>query len=158
MSNVTISGGTKWQAYLERLAQKVQVRAGVMEGAKTDAGERVAEYAAYNEYGTSRIPPRPFMRKTLERERENWIQGVGALLGNGMSPGEALEETGKRMAEDIQKTIDAAIRNGIDDNADSTKLKKTKKVTGGKPGEKHTPGPLVDTAALLKSITHQVTK
>lgn len=156
--NVTISGGTKWQAYLERLAQKVQVRAGVMEDATNDAHEPIAPYAAYNEFGTARIPPRPFMRKTLEREKENWIRNVGAALANGLSPEQALELVGKRMAEDIQKTIDAAIKNGIDDNADSTKLKKTKKVTGGKPGEKHVPGPLVDTGALLHSITHQVAK
>ncbi len=156
--NVTISGGTKWKAYLERLARKVQVRAGVMEDATTDEGEAVAPYAAYNEFGTSRVPPRPFMRKTLEREGENWIRNVGDALANGLSPEETLKLVGTRMAEDIQKTIDAAIKNGIDDNADSTKLKKTKKVTGGKPGEKHVPGPLVDTGALLKSITHQVPK
>lgn len=85
MGKATISGGTRWKAYLERLAKKAEVRAGVMEDATTDEGERVAEYAAYNEFGTSRVPPRPFMRKTLERERENWIRGVGALL-NLFSP------------------------------------------------------------------------
>lgn len=148
MSNVTISGGTKWQAYLERLAQKVQVRAGVMEGAKTDAGERVAPYAACNEYGTSRIPPRPFMRKTLERERENWIQGVGALLGKGRSPDEALELVGTRMAENIEATI---MSNMAPANAPSTIRRKNRTEAGRA-------GTLVDTGALLKSITHQVTK
>ena len=148
MSNVTISGGTKWQAYLERLAQKVQVRAGVMEYATTDEGERVAEYAAYNEFGTSRVPPRPFMRKTLEREGENWIRGVGALLKNGLSPDEALEKTGKRMAENIEATI---MSNMAPANAPSTIRRKNRTEAGRA-------GTLVDTGALLKSITHQVPK
>ena len=39
----------------------VALRAGVMEGAKNiDTGEPVAPYAAANEFGTSRIPSRPF--------------------------------------------------------------------------------------------------
>ncbi len=148
MSNVTISGGTKWQAYLERLAQKVEVRAGVMEGATTDAHERVAPYAACNEYGTSRIPPRPFMRKTLERERENWTRNVGDALANGLSPEETLELVGTRMAEDIQATI---MSNMAPANAPSTIRRKNRAEAGRA-------GTLVDTGALLKSITHQVTK
>lgn len=148
MGKVTISGGTRWKAYLERLAKKVEVRAGVMEDATTDEGERVAEYAAYNEFGTSRVPPRPFMRKTLERERENWIRGVGGLLRNGRSPDEALELVGTRMAEDIQKTI---MSNMAPANAPSTIRRKNRAEAGRA-------GTLVDTGALVKSITHQVTK
>lgn len=155
---MTIFGGMKWQAYLKRLAQKVQVRAGVMEDAMNDAHERIAPYAARNEFGTSRIPPRPFMRKTLEREKENWIRNVGDGLANGLAPEETLELVGTRMAEDIRETIDEAIKNDIQPNAASTMRRKTKGVTGGKPGEKDVPGPLVDTGALLKSITHQVAK
>lgn len=146
--NVTISGGTKWQAYLERLAQKVQVRAGVMEGATNDAHERIAPYAACNEFGTARIPPRPFMRNTLERERENWIRNVGAALANGLSPEQALELVGTRMAEAIQTTIKS---NLPPPNAPSTIRRKNREEAGRA-------GTLVDTGALLKSITHQVAK
>ena len=148
MGKATISGGTRWKAYLERLAKKVEVRAGVMEDATNDAHERIATYAACNEFGTARIPPRPFMRKTLERERENWIRGVGALLKNGLSPDEALEKTGKRMAENIEATI---MSNMAPANAPSTIRRKNRAEAGRA-------GTLVDTGALVKSITHQVTK
>lgn len=148
MGKATISGGTRWKAYLERLAKKVEVRAGVMEDATNDAHERIAPYAACNEFGTARIPPRPFMRKTLERERENWIRGVGALLKNGLSPDEALEKTGKRMAENIEATI---MSNMAPANAPSTIRRKNRAEAGRA-------GTLVDTGALVKSITHQVTK
>lgn len=148
MGKATISGGTRWKAYLERLAKKVEVRAGVMEDATTDAHERVAPYAAYNEFGTSRVPPRPFMRKTLERERENWIRNVGDALANGLSPEETLKLVGTRMAEDIQKTIRS---NMAPANAPSTIRRKNRAEAGRA-------GTLVDTGALAKSITHEVTK
>lgn len=53
MAAITISGGDKWKAYLERLAQKAEVRAGVLEGATNTEGQKVAEYAAYNEFGAT---------------------------------------------------------------------------------------------------------
>ena len=81
MAAITISGGDKWKAYLERLAQKAEVRAGVLEGATNiETRQLVAEYAAYNEFGTSRIPARPFMRTTLQEQRGEWVQGLGRLL------------------------------------------------------------------------------
>lgn len=62
-----IRGGRKWKAVLDRLAVKAEVRAGILEGAKNTEGEYVAQYAAYNEYGTPTIRERPFMRTTIER-------------------------------------------------------------------------------------------
>lgn len=142
--NVTISGGTKWQAYLERLARKVQVRAGVMEDATNDAHEPIAPYAAYNEFGTARIPPRPFMRKTLEREKENWIRDVGDTLANGLAPEATLKLVGERMAEAIQTTIKSNLPHAPAAVAQRAEAGRAKT--------------LVDTGALLKSITHQVAK
>lgn len=156
MAAITVSGGTKWKKVLESMAQKVKVRAGVLEGATNTEGQSVATYGAYNEFGTSRIPPRPFMRNTLEREKKNWINGVGALLQKGLTPEKALMAVGARMANDIKKTIDESI--GIEDNAPSTRLKKTKKVTGGKKGETHVPQPLIDKGFLRKAITSELEK
>ena len=49
-ASITVSGGDKWRKALERLAQKVQVCAGVLENARYQ-GKCVAQYAAYNEFG-----------------------------------------------------------------------------------------------------------
>ena len=71
-----------------------------------------------------------------------------ALLKNGLSPDEALEKTGKRMAENIEATI---MSNMAPANAPSTIRRKNRTEAGRA-------GTLVDTGALLKSITHQVPK
>lgn len=158
MANISIKGGDKWRKALSKLAQDktIKVRAGVLKGAKATDGKTVAQYAAYNEFGTDNIPARPFMRNTLTRERENWERGLGAFLGRGMTPEEALKAVGARMAEDIRKTIDESI--DIEENAPSTIKKKTRKLTGGEKGATDTPRPLVDKGNLRRSINYEVEK
>lgn len=148
MASITISGGHKWKAYLQRLAQKAKVRAGVPEGATNSEGKSVAEYAAYNEFGAARIPPRPFMRNTLEEQRRNWIDALAALLKEGHTPDNALQLLGRRMADDIQAKI---LSNMDPANAASTIAGKNKKEAGRA-------GTLVDTGALVTSISYVVEK
>lgn len=158
MTNISIKGGDKWRKALSRLAQDkvIKVRAGVLEGAKTTDGKSVATYAAYNEFGTDNIPVRPFMRNTLTREWENWERDLGAFLGKGMTPEEALRAVGARMADDIKKTIQESI--DIEANAPSTIRKKTRQATGGEEGATDTPPPLIDKGNLLLSIKSEVEK
>ena len=126
----------------------------MLEGAKTTSHESVATYAAYNEFGTNNIPARPFMRNTLTRERENWLRGLETFLRQGMTPEEALRAVGKRMADDIGKTIDESI--DISENAAATIKRKTRKATGGEKGETNTPPPLIDKGELRKAIWFEV--
>lgn len=100
------------------------------------------------------IPPRPFIRNTIKREKDTWMHGFVSMLTNGMNAREALQEIGQRMADDIGKTIDEQM--DIDDNAPSTKRHKKRAVTGGAPGETHTPVPLKDTGSLRNSLTSEV--
>lgn len=100
------------------------------------------------------IPPRPFMRNTIQREKDVWTRDLGKLLMDGMPVSEALRKIGARMADDIGKTIDNQM--DIKDNAPSTKRRKERAVSGGAKGETHTPGPLVDTGSLRGSIWYEV--
>ena len=100
------------------------------------------------------IPPRPFMRNTIKREKDVWTRDLGKLLMDGMPVSEALREIGARMADDIGKTIDNQM--DIKDNAPSTKRRKERPVSGGAKNETHTPGPLVDTGSLRGSIWYEV--
>ena len=147
MAAITISGGDKWKAYLERLAQKAELRAGVLEGATNTEGQKVAEYAAYNEFGTSRIPARPFMRTTLQEQRGEWVQGLGRLLASH-GPEQALHFVGRRMEDDIRTKI---LSNMAPANAPSTVARKNKEEAGRA-------GTLVDTGALAKSISYEISK
>lgn len=77
-------------------------------GAKKEdprAGMPVALIAASLNYGTAKIPPRPFMNETAARERKAWADGVVKLVRNGMTFEQALTAIGQVMAEDIQTTI-----------------------------------------------------
>lgn len=147
MAAITISGGDKWKAYLERLAQKAEVRAGVLEGATTTEGQSVAQYAAYNEFGTARIPARPFMRTTLQKQRGEWVQGLGRLLAS-RDPEQALHFVGRRMEDDIRTKI---LSNMAPANAPSTVARKNKEEAGRA-------GTLVDTGALAQSISYEISK
>lgn len=148
MAAITISGGDKWKAYLERLAQKAEVRAGVLEGATNiETRQLVAEYAAYNEFGTARIPARPFMRTTLQKQRGEWVQGLGRLLAS-RDPEQALHFVGRRMEDDIRAKI---LSNMAPANAPSTVARKNKEEAGRA-------GTLVDTGALAQSISYEISK
>jgi len=69
------------------------------------AGMAVATIAAALNYGTAKIPPRPFMEMTLAREQATWINGLTKLIAGGMSVSEALRTIGQVMKEDIRQTI-----------------------------------------------------
>ena len=117
------------------------VKAGVLEEAtNTETGEKVAPYAAYNEFGTSRTPSRPFMRNTVDAKEQAWVSGLGRLLET-RAPEEAMRMLGPG---DMPPP-----------NAESTRLRKRKEVGGGRPGESQTPGTLVDTGSLINSINFE---
>lgn len=171
MASITVSGGDKWRKALERLAQKVQVRAGVLENARYQ-GKSVAQYAAYNEFGASipvtkkmrgyflfkygvrlkkqtlTIPARPFMRSTLNEQRQTWINGLAALLKAGRTPEEALHLVGDRMVRNIKDKI---LSNMQPPNSTFTKMVKNRREAGRA-------GTLVNTGTLEKSIEREVQK
>lgn len=174
MANISIKGGDKWRKALSRLAQDkvIKVRAGVLEGAKNGEGKFVAQYAAYNEFGavvrvTPKmkaffrhrfginlkkdvlvIPARPFMRRTLEKHRDEWVNMVGAALKAGLMPEDVLKKIGGRMSEDIQKQI---LSNMDPENSKFTTMVKNEREAGRA-------GTLFNTGTLYKAITSEVVK
>lgn len=130
------------------------VIAGVLEGATNrETGESVAEYAAHNEFGTNRIPSRPFLRQTFDEKAGEWAENLGKAVEAGYSPAGAFQLVGTRMAEDIQATIKS---NMPPKNSEATINRKRKKVDGGARGESMVPGTLIDTGSLLSSIDYEV--
>ena len=66
-------GGHKLRWNLYKLEQetgkKRGVKIGFLSGAKYPNGQQVAEVALYNEFGTDRIPERPFFRRAISGSR-----------------------------------------------------------------------------------------
>lgn len=130
------------------------LKAGVLEDATNiRTGMRVAEYAAYNEFGTSTIPSRPFLRNTYAAKGEEWLANLGKALAAKRGPRAALQLVGMRMQDDIVQTIQKGVPPA---NAESTIKRKRKDITGTGGGGTYSPGPLIDTGSLIRSIQYEV--
>ena len=132
---------------------RATLRVGVMENARNiDTGEPVAPYAAANEFGTSRIPGRPFLRATIDAKGHEWAAYLGRAIRASVPLQEALELTGERMKSDVKATIAG---NMAPANAPSTIRRKLRQEDEGG-GMMHS-GTLIETGSLLRSIEYEVT-
>lgn len=156
-SRSTLKGFDLLRAFdLQELAtdKKFGVKAGVLENAtNTETGMKVAEYAAYNEFGTSRIPSRPFLRNTADKHKEEWALLLGNAIARGRTPSQALKLVGIRMMDDIVRTISEGVP---PPNAPATQARKSKGITGVGGGGTYSPGTLINTGSLIKAITYEV--
>lgn len=90
-------------------AKHVTVLVGIQEGDNNPEGVSIAEYAAYNEYGTKNIPERSFVRSSFD-ERVNYYfqlmhrQYDAVKLGN-KTIREALGFMGQTVETDIKQKI-----------------------------------------------------
>ena len=150
---VSIKGGDKYKKFLAKMAEIAGgVKAGILEGATNRVtGEPIAPYAVYNEFGTSRIPARPFMRTVAKSEPKKWVGTmVGHIRGRATDPAiwkQALGKAGEQMVKDIQNSI----QNGSwTPNAPATVRAKARK---GKGEPDH---PLMDTGEMFAAVKFEV--
>lgn len=85
--SLSIAGGDKLQATLEKLARRLGsggvVNTGFLESATYPAKPdqpalNVASVAFFNEFGTSNAPPRPFFRQMVAAKSPGWGRALGA--------------------------------------------------------------------------------
>lgn len=151
---ISISGGTKYKAVLDKIAQyRKGVKAGVPSGAtNASTGASIVEYGIYNELGApnAHIPPRPFMRDTQSQKQGKWVCVVAGKLKNReiqANSDVSLGIAGEAMKGDIKESIQ---RGSWTPDAEATVEAKRRK---GKSDPDH---PLIDTGDLLKSIICEV--
>lgn len=140
-------GGGKFQKALADLADKVSantvVRVGIVsaEAAYPD-GTKVAQVAAWHEFGTANIPPRPFFRNTIAGKKQEWRDNMKAILvAQDYDVHTTLEAVGMVARDDIMASIRQMSEPA---NAKSTVAKKGFN------------NPLIDTGVLLRSMDYQV--
>lgn len=127
---------------LTRMQGEIEI--GFLEGGGEEDGVPIAYIAACNEYGTSRIPARPFMRQTTENYRSAWGRLAARLedrVAHGMDPHQALEILGNKAEGDMKATIG---RGHFVPNAPNT-IK-----------QKGSSQPLIDTGRMRNSVSHKV--
>ena len=131
---------------------RATLRVGVMENARNiDTGEPVAPYAAANEFGTSRIPARPFLRSTIDAKGNEWADYLGKAIRARVPLQTALKLTGEKMKSDVKATIAGDMAPA---NAPSTIRRKLRQEDEGG-GMMHS-GTLIETGSLLRSIEFEV--
>lgn len=140
-------GGGKFKKVLANLAAQTAsqaiARAGIVSSSATyPDGTKVAQVAAWNEFGTERIPPRPFFRQTISENSSKWRdQATHLLKANHYNVKLTLGQMGEVMRGDLVQTISTFSE---PPNAASTVAKKGFNA------------PLRNTGVLLQSIGSDV--
>lgn len=113
-------------------------------------GVSVAYVATIQEFGTDKIPPRPFMRPAVADDGAKWLntlRGAAAVvLTGGMSASDAMELTTLQAAGDVAKHIVAVTSPAL---AEATLKNRARR--GNKSSK-----PLEDTKQMLQSVTGKV--
>jgi len=124
-------------------AIKVGILRGQGEHPNSEYGATVAEIAFWNEFGTKRIPARPFLRTTLKAEKIAYKAAFKAalreVLARRFTATKAIGQIGAKVAADIQNTITTLVS---PPNSPLTIERKKGKAN-----------PLIDSGTLRRSIT-----
>lgn len=115
--------------------------AGIFSSAKYDDGTPVPQVAFWQEFGTLKIPMRPFMRNALAKNRRKWYKFFATRCKETLDLDKSLNLTGEIMRSDIIKSL---TNTTTPPNAPSTIKQK---------GSSH---PLIDTGFLRASITYEI--
>lgn len=114
----------------------------------------IREYATFNEYGTSKIPARPFFRTATEfgDSKKVIMKKISSEISSVINKNKDGEQALKAIGTFVKGRIQKSLRKGNWlPNAEATKKKKTKRNGTLKPV-------LVDTGSLIKSIDFEITR
>lgn len=142
-------GGLQELAKAARKA-RLEAVAGVLRGAtNSDTGESVAAYGLALEYGTSKMPARPFLRQTVEGHKKEWSEhlAVGVKARGLARAAEVLGAVGRVMRADIVATIKRGDFAPL--SPDTIEAKERKR-------RENPAAPLIDTTSLIRSISSEV--
>lgn len=127
-----------------QVARSVEVVIGLQEG-DTNGGLSIAEYGAYNEYGTGNIPERSFMRSTFDEKINDIGRDISSkyaqVQSGQLTVYAALNLVGMRHGRDIQRKIGSGI--GPENSPATIAIK----------GSDRT---LIDTGSMINSVRHIV--
>lgn len=146
MLRSTVVGGEALQRILQEYQANVKdgtLRVGFPEDATCgEDGTASAPYvASLLEYGTLRIPPRPFMRNCVQKRAARWSRIIAAGIRARILSNFILDTLGKEMVEDIQREMD--------DFSDPPNAPATIRQKGFN-------NPLIDTGRLRDAVTYEV--
>lgn len=142
---ISLTGeGRRFEQMLREL-QNREVRIGFQHGeASEEDGTDICDVAMWNELGTEHIPPRPFLRKSVDEntaEINSFLQSKKEDFLRGVSAEQILKEIGIFQKDLIQEKI---TEGSYVPNAASTIIRK---------GSDH---PLIDTGRMRQSVNYVI--
>jgi hypothetical protein len=130
--------------------KNLRVKVGIPEGSGEQDGVLIAQYASWNELGTSTIPARDFIRTTIDSNREKIQAGMDKLYKQVLKGKSTAETLTEKLGIGVSGMVRHTVRHGdFKKNAESTIRKKTH-------GKKKGDTPLIDTGTMRNSIGYVV--
>lgn len=126
--------------------ESLEVVVGFQGDQSYDDGTSLAEVAAYNEFGSSNTPARPFMKQSFENHEDALKAGckqVDITISKGGTAQQALEKLGVMAKGLVQEEI---VNGGFAPNAESTIAMKGSAT------------PLVDSGYMRQSVNYVIRK
>ena len=137
--------GKRYFQELKKLAE-MEVVVGFQEGQQYDDGASLSEVAAYNEFGSSDTPARPFMKQSFEK-REHELQAACDRVNSALSKGDTAEHVLNQLGVVVKGMVQEEIGSGdFAPNAPSTVR------------QKGSDQPLIDTGTMRQSVNYVVRK
>jgi len=124
-----------------------QIKIGIMGNSGSVDGVAVLDYAAYNEFGTSTIPARPFMATTADKYRGETVKMAEVITGNIIDGKYSVDIGLARLGAWYQSKVQATIRDAKSwavPNAVSTVE------------AKGSSSPLIDTGRMIGAVRYEV--
>lgn len=146
MVKIELQGGGALEKKLLQMAQQLgngsAVKVGILEGATYPDGTPVAQIGFWQEFGTTKMPARSFIRSTVTDKSPGWPKSMARIAKqSNYNSRETMALMGEGIKGQIQRTINTLQEPPL---AQST--------VDAKGFSK----PLIDTAVLLRSIDYEV--
>lgn len=140
--------------YLNGLAERLnatEVRVGFIDGNTYSDGTSVAQVAYQNEYGVpeNNQPPRPFFRRAIDKNKEEWVQAISNGLASGATARDTLEIVGARAAGDVQISISELVDPPLSPMTIKLRREREKNPTTSTK-------PLVDSRTMINDVNYEV--
>lgn len=125
------------------------VKVGLRSSAGSHNGVLISDIGIYNEFGTSNIPSRPFMRRTSDQSRQflsPFVSGLARrMIAQKLTVAQVMSQLGLFYQDKIRNTIRASKSWAIP-NAPATIRKKGSST------------PLIDTGAMVGAVDYERTR
>jgi hypothetical protein len=151
--------GKNLEIALKGLAQTNNVgKVGWLKGATYNKGTPVAYVATIQEFGhaSGNIPPRPYMRPTIEKQKTNWqnlaISEAKKVITNQKTANGLLDVIGQKAAGDFREAITKLTTPPL---KESTIKARARKRANGEI-TKTLAKPLIDSGIMLNTLTNSV--